>query len=171
LKATTFLGDAAPAPLLREAEESTRRVEEAFVALQLQVRRIVSAIASVRIAELSQTPSLRSKPAALAFAVSAPCTSWSVDAWQGADSCMPRVVEVLRLAFLASFSGPKTTDNRAGSKSGLPFCKVAAKRSTSLWFKRRRARERMDKALKKLVVSMGEFREKFVKTQSQQLLG
>ena len=165
-KAASLLGDAAPLPLLPAGEEKTKRVEEAFDALQLQVRRLVTAIASARIAELSQTPSLRSKPVALAFAVSAPCTSWSVDSWQGSDSGMPRVVEVLRLAFLASFSGPKRTDNRAGTKTGLPFCQVTATRSTKLCYKRVRARKRMDRALKSLVVSMGEFRERFVKKQS-----
>jgi len=145
-----------------DAEEKTRRVEEAFTALELQVRRIVSAVASVRIAEIALCPSLRSMPAALAFAVSAPCTSWSVDVWS--NSCgLPRIVEKLRLAFLASFSGAK---NRAGNTRGKGRCSKVQRRAAKLCGKRNRARNRMKNALSGLLAQLQKFRVRFVKTQA-----
>ena len=144
------------------AEEKTKRVEEAFAALELQARRIVSAVASVRIAELALRPFLRTKPAALAFAVSAPCTSWSVDVWP--NNCgLPRIVALLRLAILASFSGPK---NRAGSKNGMGRCPLVQRRGAKLCGKRNRVRNRIAKALSGLVAELEKFRLRFVKTQA-----
>ena len=145
-----------------DAEEKTRRVEDAFTALDLQLRRIVSAVSSVRIAEIALRPSLRAMPAALAFAVSAPCTSWSVDVWP--NSCgLPRIVESLRLAFLASFSGPK---NRAGNTRGMGRCSKVQRRAAKLCGKRNRARNRMTNALSGLLAQLQKFRVRFVKTQA-----
>ena len=138
-----------------------RRVDEAFVALEHQGQLFTSAVASVRLAEIEQTPSLVSVPAALAFAVSGPCTSWSDETWQ--ECGLPRVVELLRKAFLAAFSGPKRTDNRAGARNGLPPCPEATLHSMHLSNKRSKARFRMSNSMKSLVSNLQQYRERFVK--------
>ena len=140
--------------------ERARRVEEAFTALEHQSQLLAVAVASVRLAEIELNPALASVPAGLAFAVSGPCTSWSVETWQ--ECGLPRVVELLRKAFLAAFSGPKRNDNRAGVSRGLPPREEASSLSARLSSSRMCARKRMCSAMKTLVSYLKQQRQRFV---------
>jgi len=137
-----------------------RCVEEAFTALEHQSQLMASAVASVRLAEIEQSPALASQPAGLAFAVSGPSTSKSVETWQ--ECGLPRVVELLRKAFLAAFSGPKRTDNRAAVSNGLPPSEEATGHSKRLSSSRMWARKRMCSAMESLVSNLKQQRERFV---------
>ena len=156
-EATALMADGLP----QDEAARARRVDESFKVLEHHGQLLASAVASVRLVEIQQTPSLVSVPAALAFAVSGPCTSWSHETWQ--ECGLPRVVELLRKAFLAAFSGPKRTDNRASVQNGLPPCPEATLRSKLLSNKRSKARFRMGNSMKSLLSNLQQHRERFVK--------
>lgn len=111
-------------------------------------------------ASIKNHRSLAAQPACVTFAVSGPCTSWSVETWQ--ECGLPSMVELLRKAFLAAVSGPNRNDNRAAVGNGLPPSEEATSISKRISSSRRCARKRMCNAMKARLSCLKQQRQRFV---------
>ena len=89
-------------PMGNDRVDCLARAERAYSELDTQLASFKSALSDVRTAEIELSPTLRFLPNTIAFAVSAPGTSWAVEEWN--FSAFPRIASFMRQAFCAGFS-------------------------------------------------------------------
>jgi hypothetical protein len=110
---------AAPAGVeaLAAAEEELRVAEEDVAE---QVTRLSQLFQRVRAAHKALYPQSLDVPAVLAFAVSAPCTTWTAEEWIHAPP-LPVFTDSLRTLFLAAYSNERPDPNKRRRRTGQKF--------------------------------------------------
>jgi len=99
---------------------ATTAVEEAYKLVDERAASLRTALELLRRAECASCPLTGSVPAVVAFAVSAPGTTWALDSFQSQGTPLPRVVTILESLFLAAYSHPTRLENRPKKKRCRP---------------------------------------------------
>ena len=99
----TFLTDA-------QREEAESNLKEAYARFDASYEKFIVDIASVRAAERVLNPCDFAKPAVLAMAVSAPCTTWSTHQFSAAP--FPKFVSAIHNTFKACYTNEDSRANR-----------------------------------------------------------
>ena len=110
LSATTLPPHAAAQPPRNDS--ATDAVEEAYKLVDERAASLRAALELLRRAECASNPLTGIVPAVVAFAVSAPGTTWALDSFQSQGTPLPRVVKVLESLFLAAYSNPTHLENK-----------------------------------------------------------
>ena len=110
LSATTLPPQAAAQP--PRDDSAANAVEEAYKLVDERAASLRTALELLRRAECTSNPLPGIVPAVVAFAVSAPGTTWAFDSFQSQGTPLPRVVKVLESLFLAAYSNPTHLENK-----------------------------------------------------------
>ena len=93
-------------------DSATNAVEEAYKLVDECAASLRTALELLRRAECASCRLTGIVPAVVAFAVSAPGTTWALDSFQSQGTPLPRVVRILESLFLAAYSNPTRLENK-----------------------------------------------------------